>query len=272
MKHKTVVLGALALALIAGVAAYSYKQGAPEASEVAADGTSRQLGEYTAAEKELRRLATKKQSSAPKEVAVGGILAGDTRMVALSADERAWLESHHFLTKEEIEAAKAIPDEALKTSRTDARSQTLWGLRLLDRGETTSAASVLENAASHGSIYAYEEAAVAQLKQQIQNNNGDVDQSTQNAFRARMEVAKIMGDHRADALFSEYFPNYDSQANAQAVQIQTTEFLRQLGANTQAQGTASAGPDPRPNADLWANLQKLQATGGSADVISVYGP
>ncbi|WP_369936162.1 hypothetical protein [Xanthomonas tesorieronis] len=272
MKHKAVVLGVLALVLIAGVAAYSYKHVAPESSGGHVDGAPRQLGEYTAAEKELRQAATKKQSFAPRKVAVGDILAGDTRVVALSEDERAWLENHHFLTRAEIEAAKSIPDETLKKSRTDALSQTLWGLRLLDRGDTTSAASVLENAASHGSIYAYEEAAVAQLKQQIQNNRGDVDQSTQNAFRARMEVAKIMGDHRADALFSEYFPSYDSQANAQAVQTQTTEFLRQLGANTQAQGTTSAGPDPRPNADLWANLQKLQATGGSADLISVYGP
>ncbi len=203
-------------------------------------------------------------------VPVGVILSGDTTAVALSKDERRWLDSHQFLTQEEVDDARSIPDEVLKSARRDPRSLTIWGLRLLERGSVTSAASVLENAASQGSIYAYEQAAVAQLKQSMRENGGQVDTNAANAFRARMEVAKILGDHRADALFAMYVPDYDTQGGARTVQEQTTEFLRQLGEEAQLQGFSAAGPDPRPNADLWVKLQKLQEAGGASEPISVY--
>lgn len=272
MTNKAVALGALALVLAAGVVVYGHQRSTSKADTLATIASPRSIEDYKVADRELQRATAKSSRRAPKEVPVGTVLAGDTRIAALSADERAWLNRHHFLSEDELNASKTIPDEALRSARTDARAQTLWGMRLLDRGEIIPAAAVLTNAASHGSVFGYEEAAVALLKQQMRGNNGKADENAANAFRARMEVAKIMGDHRADALFAQYFPNYDIQANARTVQLQTTEFLRQLGANAQLQGTAAAGPDPRPNADLWANLQQLQEAGGSTDLVSVYGP
>jgi len=272
MSSKVVAIAVLSVAVAAGIAIYAYNRGGGKAEQDAMGTATRPLADYTAAGRELQRAAAEKPATLPKEVPVGSIISEDTRNVALSEDERAWLSRHHYLSKQDLDATKNIPDATLQEARTDARAQTILGMRLLERGEIIPAATVLTNAASHGSVYAYEEAAVALLKQQVENNNGRVDPIYANMFRARMEVAKIMGDHRADALFAQYFPNYDSRSNAQTVQLQTTEYLRQLGSNAQAQGTRAAGPDPRPNADLWDNLQKLNEAGGSTDLATVYPP
>jgi len=270
MNSKWIIgLGVIAL-VIAGVGATYVLKERPEATASGGGTADESLSGYRDAGRKMQVRAKKDYPS--EQIPIGQLFSGDTRLVALSENERAWLESHHFLTQAELDAASGIPDEELKRDRSDARAQTIFGMRLLERGESVPAAAVLENAASHGSVYAYEEAALAQLKDAMANNKGRADENQINAFRARMEVAKILGDHRADALFEHYFPNYDAKYNAQTVQLQTTEFLRQLGLNAQVQGGQSVGPDPRPNSDLWENMTELHAAGGSSDLVPVYGP
>lgn len=212
----------------------------------------------------------RERGRAPEEIALGVILAGDTRFVALSEEERAWLDRHYYLTQADIDAAKHVPDEALQRALTDPYAQTIWGKRLLQRGNVMGGIAVLKNAASHGSVYAYEEAALAVLEEAMQRNGGRADNQQVLAFRSSMEVAKILGDHRADAMFDHHFPGYDERANAHNIQQQTTEFLRQLGENAQLQGTAATGADPRPNADEWLNLAQLAAHGGTGDLVPVH--
>ncbi len=271
MNNRVAAVTALVAMLLVGLGMYAFKR---EVSEPGADRAdlagSHALAASDAGEAGALTPPASRLPSGPSNVPVGVILSGDTRTVALSAEERVWLENHQFLSQEDIDAARSIPDEVLQAARTDPRAQTLWGLRLLERGEIIPAATILANAASHGSIYGYEQAAVALLKQSMEASNGVSYTDAANQFRARMEVAKILGDHRADALFATYFPDYDSQGGARTVQVQTTEFLRQLGANAQLQGTATAGPDPRPNAQLWADLQQLQQAGNASELIPVY--
>jgi len=201
-------------------------------------------------------------------MSIESVLTSDTRLIALSPDERDWLARHKFPSHDELNKAKSVPDDQLRSATTDPYAQTLWGMRLMERGRYMGAAAVLERAATRGSIYAYEQAAIAQL--QDAKASGQLTTADANVFRARIEVARILGDHRAIGLVDQYLPNYNSAANARAVQQYTTEFMRQLGSSAQTQGITMGGPDPRPNAQLWADLQKLGNSGGGQDLTSVY--
>lgn len=218
--------------------------------------------------KDLRASRDKSTQSSP--VRLGVLMEGDTRFVALSQAERDWLSRHYYLDQADLDAANDLTDAELQRALTDPYAQTIFGKRLLLRGNSIGGIAALNNAASHGSVYAYEEAALAVLKDAMQMNGGVADDHQIMAFRARMEVAKILGDHRADDMFNHYFPGYDAGINAKNLQAQTTEFLRQLGENAQLQGVGAVGPDPRPNADMWDDLSKLNLSGGKGDLIPVF--
>lgn len=233
----------------------------PSASALAAQPAARASVREKAGAKPLRE----------RQLPLAQLFQEDTRLIALSPGEHAWLKRHYFIGPTEMARAADLPGEVLQNAISDPWLQTILGKRLMDRGKYVPAATVLERAASRGAIYAYEEAAIAQLKDSMATF-GEIDANAVNVFRARIEVAKILGDHRAEALLDVHLPEAKRRYDARTVQLQTTEFLRQLGSGAQLMGIAAPGPDPRPNAGLWADLQQLSTSPeGRAEFVPVYG-
>ncbi|WP_445513876.1 hypothetical protein [Stenotrophomonas sp. 3(2025)] len=271
--NKNITVGALvAIVIVAGLGAvYSYRQTGSQPAHIVNEQIPHDAVDYQKEGRKIQDLRFKRRKSAqPEQVPLSALMEGDTRFAALSQAERDWLDRHYYLDQAEIDAAKSIPDSELQRALTDPYAQTILGKRLLAQGNSMGGIAALKNAASHGSVYAYEEAALAVLKDAMQMNGGVADENQILAFRARMEVAKILGDHRADDMFDHYFPGYDAGINSKNLQAQTTELLRQLGENAQLQGSSAAGPDPRPNADIWSNLRDLNHVGGKGDLIPVF--
>lgn len=191
---------------------------------------------------------------------------GDPRRIALSPAELEWMQRHHYPGEEDLRTLSALDVDRLNGTK-DPWLGTLQGLALIERGETLPGMSVLRRAAARGAIYAYEEAAIAEhgLLQQRLGKTLEID----DILRARLEVARILGDHRVEYLLDKYLPDYPMAARAENVQRHTTEFLDALGRDAQLQGFQAAGPDPRPNAEQWRDLEKLNAASKSV-VMDVY--
>jgi hypothetical protein len=271
MKNTMLAGGAVALIALGALSFLVLKRShAPSKQSETADGVPAASAYLDAGRRGApSSLAPAKATVVPKKAQIRQLFEVDSRLVALSPEERAWLERHYYPTQADLERAKKLSDDQLRNGPRDALSLTLFGQRLLERGNTIGAATVLENAASMGSVYAYEEAAIAQFRAGVEAEGGEVSDNQSNALRARLEVAKILGDHRADELIQQYLPTYNLASNARTVQVQTTEFLRQLGSNAQVQGRTMPGPDPRPNAELWADMKTLAQAGGM-DEVTVY--
>ncbi|WP_447899514.1 hypothetical protein [Stenotrophomonas sepilia] len=273
LMNKNMTVGVLvAITIAAGIGAvYSYSQPSADPASTVDDRVADKAADYQKQGRLIQDLRLKRDKSAkPEQVPLAVLMEGDTRFAALSQSERDWLDRHYYLDQSDIDEAKDIPDSELQRAFTDPYAQTILGKRLLAQGNSMGGIAALSNAASHGSVFAYEEAALAVLKDAMKMNGGVADDHQVMAFRARMEVAKILGDHRADDMFDHYFPNYDAGINAKNLQAQTTEFLRQLGENAQLQGGSAVGPDPRPNADIWSNLRELNLAGGKGELVPVF--
>jgi len=191
------------------------------------------------------------------------LFSSDSRLIALSADELQWMERHHYPSQQELEALDAIGLD-VPMGRSDPKLETLRGLALLKNGREIGAITTLTEAGAQGAIYAYQQAALAEyaLSERRFGKSAQVD----TVLRARLEVAKILGDYRAEELIRTYLPEFDERAYAYGVQLQTAEFMRQIGESTQLRGLDPIGPDPRPNEKAWADLRKLNAAGESVQV------
>lgn len=191
------------------------------------------------------------------------LVASDARLIAISMEELEWMKNHYYPTQAEINSLATLDIDSLNGTN-DPKLQTLFGLAAIRQGKPMASLGMLEDAASKGSVYAYEELALAEYG--IANERFGKSIDGDRVLRARLEVAKILGDYKADALIKQYLPNFDDRANAAVVQLQTTEFLRQLGTHGQLQGYRTAGPDPRPNLDQWNDLKKLAQAGQSTPI------
>jgi hypothetical protein len=183
------------------------------------------------------------------------LFSGDPRLLALSEEEAVWLDKHYYPTPEELDSLSGIDVDALSGTK-DPKLAVLQGLALVEHGQLSAAASVLDKATALGSIYAYEEAAVAEYNLMNERLGGS-SLDGQNILMARLEVARILGDHTVQYLVDTHLPGYDVRSNAYAVQQHVTEFMRQLGENARHLGVQSPGTDPRPNAELWNDLYEL---------------
>ncbi len=179
----------------------------------------------------------------------------DPRLLALSEEEAAWLDKHYYPTQEDLDSLSGIDVDALSGTK-DPKLAVLQGLALIEHGQLSAAASVLDKATALGSIYAYEEAAIAEYNLMNERLGGS-SLDGQNILMARLEVARILGDHTVQYLIDTHLPGYDVRRNAYAVQQYVTEFMRQLGENARHLGVQSPGTDPRPNAELWSDLYEL---------------
>jgi len=191
------------------------------------------------------------------------VLAADPRRIALSVEELAWMERHYYPRDADVAGLDDIDVDALSGTM-DAKESTLQGLALMRRGREAVAISVLDRAAALGSIYAYEEAAVAEHRE-LRRQMGET-QDGDDILRARLEVAKVLGDYRVDQLIESYLPGYPMRVRAEIVQRHTTEFLGKLGQNAKLMGVPAPGPDPRPNLEQWRQLQNERDVDGSRTV------
>jgi len=190
-------------------------------------------------------------------LSLGEVTKMDARQVALSVEEIDWMRRHNFPDSADLASLATLDEKALRGVR-DPRLATLHGLMLMRKGETFAASAVLAHAGAMGSIYAAEESAVAEyfvLQERLGPSieNDDV-------LRARLEVARIMGDDRVDFLIEKHLPGYSIADRAYQVQAHTTVFLGKLGESAQLTGWPAPGPDPRPNAEAWRRLQETAAT------------
>lgn len=268
--NKLVVVGAVSLvAIFGGWLVYSKTDRAAQASS-AAQSDSGTLEEFAARGKALTEAAgSKSLTPGPvntSQVDSSQLLNADPRLVALSKAELAWLEKHYYPTQRELDGLDAMSIEELGRAD-DPKSRTLYGLALIKRGEVPAAIAALNNAASQGAVYAYEEGAIAEHAM-LKERNGDPE-TVDAMLRAKLEVARMMGDHRVDYLLEKYLPN-QSSTNPATVQTYTTEFMRQLGSNAQLLGVPAAGPDPRPNLDQWNDISKLGQSAGASTQVDVY--
>lgn len=191
------------------------------------------------------------------DVTADKILSADPAFVALSADEVRWLTRNGFLEREQWAALQALGEtELLRRSREqgDMTAATALGLARARSGDAAGAIRSLDRAARSGSLYALEQLAFAEL-QDFQTGTGPRDIASEElaraAFVARMEQARIMGDHRVDFYIDQVASGLDRQRYGDQILRQTTEYMRQMGEDASIRGVPARGPDARPNIDLW---------------------
>lgn len=194
--------------------------------------------------------------------AVEVLSAGHRNLIALSEAEAAWLNRNGYPTEDELEQIASLDIRALESAmrdRRDGKSAALVGARRLHEGNLAGAISAFARGSELGSLYARQELAKAELMAATglpQNSLHEAaDQASLTTFVAQMEVARIMGDHRAKDNIARYAGEFDWTSNSRAVLAQVVESMRQYAADAAVRGVPAAGPDLRPNADLWLQLK-----------------
>jgi len=168
---------------------------------------------------------------------------------------------HGYPTQVEIAGLDTLDTIPLRGSR-DPHLATLHGMALARKNELIPATGVLQGAVALGSTFAYEEGAITEYRLGLErfgpsDDNDDV-------LRARLEVARILGDYKVDYLIDKYLPDYPMAERANVVQRHATVFLGKLGEDAQLRNLPPPGPDPRPNAEAWKNLQQKAASDPNA--------
>lgn len=204
------------------------------------------------------------------------VLESDPSLVALSLEEANWLRDNGYPTRSELAALSSYDvNELLEKSREhrDAKATTLLGLRRLQDGDARGAYSSLDFAARLGSLYAQEQLAFAGLQLQTGYTPGSdvrIPAADQVLFVARMETARILGDHRVDRYINQVARDLDRSIYADHILKQTTEFMRQIGEDAAIKGVRAPGPNPRPNQELWEQIEQRPGM-GSIPVFRVGG-
>lgn len=202
------------------------------------------------------------KSGAAEKVSAREVLASrHFSLLALSREEAAWLDRHAYPTQEEMDALPTYDIEALESAmrdRRDAKAAALVGHRRLLDGNVDAAVFAFGRGAELGSLYARQQLAIAMAQSVTGLPVEDLWQADQGNIQvmvAQLEVAKMLGDHRAQAYIDQFTTNFDWRGYGQHVLTQTAEFMRQYGEGARARGERAMGPDPRPNADAWAQLE-----------------
>lgn len=196
----------------------------------------------------------------PQATSIAEIKNGDTRLIALSPEEAAWLDAHYFPTPSEMENLPNYSTEDLlhrMRELKDPKAAALLGARRMMEGDTSGALSAFASSADMGSIYGQEELAVVMPMRAIHGR--PLTNDARAGIVAGLEVAQILGDHRATELMRKHAPNLDRNVYGNAIQLQVTEYMRQIGSSAQSRGAKAPGPDPRPNAELWKKIDQAPA-------------
>lgn len=210
----------------------------------------------------------------PKTMAAMEVLSAEHQsLIALSDAEAAWLDRNGYPSEAELIGIASADIKMLEASmrdRRDGKSAALVGKRRLQDGDLSGAISAFARGAELGSLYARQELALAELMDSTglprDALHETVDQASLTTFVAQMEVAQIMGDHRAKANIARFAGNFDWSTNSRAVLSQVVEFMRQHASDAAVRGVRATGPDLRPNEDEWLQLQVDQGAR-----VGVYG-
>lgn len=192
-------------------------------------------------------------------------------LLALSVEEAAWLDRHGYPTLAELAALQSYDPDLLEDAarnRGDMKSAALLGHRLAEGGDIGGAIAAFSNGANLGSLYARQQHALHSALRATQlpiDQLANSDQGTLGILLSRLEVARLLGDHRAGALIEQYGANFNWDQYGKGVLAQVATFMDQYGAHARARGRRPVGPDPRPNAELWDELQ-----GQSGSLVTVY--
>ena len=192
----------------------------------------------------------------------GDILASPhSSLLALSAEEAGWLARHDYPTPEEMNALRTYDLTALESAmrnRRDPKAAALVGhLRAL-RGDIDGAASAFGVGANLGSLYAWQQLALVGTQKATGlpvTALAQADQGNLGIMVSQLEVARMLGDHRAQAMIDRLAVNFDWDVYGKHVLTQTAIFMDQYGEYARATGARVVGPDPRPNAQLWEQLR-----------------
>lgn len=197
----------------------------------------------------------------PVNVAASEVLnSRHSTLMALSPDEAAWLDRHGYPTPEEMEMLSSHDLRALEDAmrnRRDPKAAALVGHRRLLDGDIDGAWSAFAAGSELGSLYARQEMALIATQRLTglpRDSLSQADQGNLMVMVAQLEVAKLLGDHRAQDYIDRYASTLDWKRYGKHVLTQTAEFMRQYGEGARARGERPLGPDPRPNADAWSRL------------------
>lgn len=205
----------------------------------------------------------------PQTVSIAEIKNSDTRLIALSPEEAAWLDAHYFPTPAEMANLQNYSTEELlhrMRELKDPKAAALLGARRMMDGDIAGAFSAFASSADLGSIYGQEELAVVMPMKALHGR--PLTNDARAGIVAGLEVAKILGDHRATELMRKHAPNLDRNVYGNDIQLQVTEYMRQIGSSAQSRGVKAPGPDPRPNAHLWERID--DASAGDTATVEVF--
>lgn len=203
-----------------------------------------------------------------REIAVHEAFAGDPRLIALSIEEAAWLDRHHYPKAADLTEAESIDPRHLAGTR-DPRLMTIAGSAFMKRGMNFRAMSSHLGAGTHGALYSYQQGAIAE-RALYEERFGPTDVDTAGVLRARLEVALVLGDHTTQYLLDTSMADVEAMASPRHVQSQAREFLRSIAEDARLQGLPPPTVDPRPNAAQWKDLYRLSRSGAAGDLVTVY--
>jgi hypothetical protein len=241
------------------ILAVGCSQGADEVLERAAEHqTARAVG---APAPGIPRVAA---NHAFTKVSARELLASESStLLALSPEEARWLDAHGFPTAEELAAVASMDTEALEAAvrnGRDARAAALLGIQRLLADDLHGASVAFAVGSSHGSLFAREQLAIVDLQRAVGLSREQLANTFMHdqlaVFAGQIEVAKMLGDHRAQVYLDRYAGAMDASRHADDVLRHAAEFMRQHGEDARVRGVAATGPDPRPNAGLWKEMQE----------------
>lgn len=182
-------------------------------------------------------------------------------LFALSIEEARWLDRHGYPTPEELENLHLYDVAELESAmrnRKDVKAAALLGHRRVLDGNLAGAASAFSVAANEGSLYARQQLGIANLMDVTGlpiERIAEADQGALAILMAQLEMARLLGDHRANVYIDKFGSNFHWNRYGRHVLDQAAEFMRQYGESARARGKRPVGPDPRPNAEAWSQLQ-----------------
>lgn len=214
-------------------------------------------------------------SAAPREkydvIAEALLGSPDSSLLALSKEEARWLDRHGYPTQAELASIHSFDIDALEDAmrnRGDKKSAALLGHRLVADGDVDGALAAFSKGAKLGSLHARQQLAIYSAHRITGLPVEDLaaaDQGNLGVLIASLEVARLLGDHRAQALIDKYGENFYWDTYGKQVLTQVGVLMDQYGEYTSARGERSFGPDPRPNSERWARL-----SGNPRALVTVY--
>lgn len=195
-------------------------------------------------------------------MAVTELLQGDSRLIALSEDEEAWLRRHHFpraADRERLSTLTMTELERLAGSARDPVAAAVLGDRHLAQGDLRAALSSYGLSAHLGSLYGREQQGLVMFMEGVRRHGDSTDGRLM--LVAHFRTMRALGDHRVDPLERAYAAGLDGTWHQRAIELQMQEFLRQIESDRAVRKLPPLVVDERPNQARWTGLARgVEAT------------